>query len=190
MARYADAERLLSVALGGPGARRFPVMRSYAAINRAFFLDFRRGHIDRAAFDLDAAITDLEAREGDDVLVYRSWAHSYRGVMLGYLGRWTEALDVIDRWPELAVRQGFGRLMEQSLTWHRLAHLAGLRRWTELEAELRRAAPLAVRNPDTTYAYRYRAAMAGLAAHRGDTAGVAHAIETVRDAPAAPFPAR
>jgi DNA-binding SARP family transcriptional activator len=108
--------------------------------------------------------------------------------MLGYLGRWSEALDVAQRWPELAVRHGFGRLTEQVLTWHRLAHIAGLGRWTELDAELRRAAPIAVRNPDTTYALRYHAAMAALAAHRGDRAGVARAIEIARDAPHAAFP--
>jgi LuxR family transcriptional regulator, maltose regulon positive regulatory protein len=186
--RYADADRELAEALDRPGLRRFPVFGVYAAINRAYFLDFRRGHVDAAARDLDAAIAELDARGSEDVLVYQSWARSYRGVLLGYLGRWTEALDVVHGWSGLAVQQGFGRLTEHVSTWHRLAHLAGLGRWSELEAELRRAAPLAARYPETTYAYRYGCASAQLAAHRGDRDAAAREIQSAREAAHAPFP--
>lgn len=186
LGRYVDAERELAAALDRPGVR--PVFRAYAAVNRAYFLDFRRGHVDAAARDLDAAIAELAERAREDVLVYRSWAQSYRGVLLGYLGRWTEALDIVEGWSEVAVAQGFGRLTEQVSTWHRLAHLAGLGQWAELDAELRRAAPLAARHPDTTYAYRYRSAAAQLAAHRGDPIAAEREIRQARDAVHAPFP--
>lgn len=186
--RYDDAERELTTALERPGIRQFPVFRVYAAINRAYFLDFRRGHVDASAARLHAAIEELEARATEDVLVYRSWAASYYAVVLGYLGRWTDALDVVDAWPERAVQQGFGRLGGYLSTWHRLAHLPGLGRWKELDVELRRAEPLAARHPDTTYAYRYRSAAAQLAAHRGDPAATAREIASVRSTDQAPFP--
>jgi ATP/maltotriose-dependent transcriptional regulator MalT/DNA-binding SARP family transcriptional activator len=185
--RYDDAERGLAAALGRPGTRRHPAFAAYAAINRAYFLDHRRGHVDTAAHDLDTAIATLEAGE-DDVLAYRSWAYSYRGVLLGGLGRWSEALHVVHRFPEAAVQQGFGRLAEHVATYHGLIHLAGLQRWDELEAALQRARPLAALHPGTTYAVRYRTAAAQLAAHRGDRAEVARAIADVRATPLAAFP--
>ena len=185
--RYADAERGLAAALERPGTRRHPAFAAYAAINRAYFLDFRRGHVEAAARDLDAAIATLEAGE-DDVLAYRSWAYSYRGVLLGGLGRWSEARHVVHRFPEAAVAQGFGRLAEHVATHHGLIHLAGLQRWDDLEAALRRGRPLAARHPGTTYAVRHRTAAAQLAAHRGDRAEVARAVADVRATPLAPFP--
>jgi ATP/maltotriose-dependent transcriptional regulator MalT/DNA-binding SARP family transcriptional activator len=186
--RYTDAERALDTALDRPGARQHPIFGVYASANRAYFLDFRRGDIHTAAARLDAAIAELEARDAEDVLAYRSWVHSYRGVLLSYLGRWTEAMHVVRDWPELATRQGFGRLAQQVSTWHRLAHLAGLERWNELAEELRRAAPLAACNPDTTFAQRYYSAAAQLAAAQGDAAGADRAIEHARATCCPPFP--
>jgi len=182
--RYEEAEEELQAALALPEAARFPALPVYAEVNRAFFIDHYQGRSRRALAALDAAIAWLEAHRSEDELAYLPWAHGYRGVLLGHLGRWHDALRAAERW-ELAGRASGLASMAGTESWMRFEALVGLGRWEGLQAGLAHAAPLAQRLPGSLFAMRHHVGAAQLAAQRGDAAGVTARIAAVlgRDLP-------
>jgi DNA-binding SARP family transcriptional activator len=176
--QYDQAEEELDVALALPSANGFPALTVYAAVNRAFFIDHYQGRSVKALAALDGAIAWLEAHQAEDRFAYIGWAHGYRAVLLGHLGRWVETLRAADQWQEATHRSGQG-LIARTASWVRFGALAGLARWDELASELELAAPVAARLPGSLFAFRCHVGAAQLAAGRGDGRAVAHAIESV-----------
>jgi DNA-binding SARP family transcriptional activator len=174
--RYEEAEEELRAALELPAASQFPALAVYAATNRAFFIDHYQGRSHKALASLDQAVAWLEAHHGEDQLAYLGWAHGYRAVLLGHLGRWAETLRAAEQWREAMQRSGQG-LVARTASWARFGALAGLGRWEELEAELSAAAPAVARLPGSLFSFRWHVGAAQLAAERRDGARVAQEIE-------------
>jgi LuxR family maltose regulon positive regulatory protein len=178
--RYEEAEGELRAALALPAAGDFPALRVYADANRAFFISHYRGRSYEGLSAIDAAITWLEAHGSEDELAYLGWACAYRGVLLGHLGRWTEALLAADRWEAELRRSGQGTVAGTS-SWMRFQALAELGRWEELEARLAQSQPLAAATPGSLFAIRHHVGAAQLEAHRGDAAAIAGRMAAVRE---------
>lgn len=176
--RYEEAEKELNAALALPAAARFPALPVYADANRAFFIAHYQGRSRAALAALDRAIAWLETHQSEDQLAYLGWACAYRAVLLGHLGRWSEALVAADRWEEQLERSGQGSVSGTS-SWMRFQALSGLGRWEELETRLARAEPFALSAPGSLYATRHHVGAAQLEAHRGDAEGVERRVEAV-----------
>jgi ATP/maltotriose-dependent transcriptional regulator MalT/DNA-binding SARP family transcriptional activator len=176
--RYEEAEAELAAALELPAAGGFRALHVYADANRAFFISHYRGRSLEALAVLDAAIAWLEAHQSEDELAYLGWACAYRGVLLGHLGRWDEALRAADRWEAELERSG-QVAVAGTASWMRFQALCELGRWEELEARLVQAQPFAARVPGSLFAIRHHVGAAQLEAHGGDAAAVARRVEAV-----------
>ncbi len=174
--RYAEADEEL-----GRAAARSPLLSVYAAATRAYYLDHPQGRSAEGLAGLDQAIAYLARHEDEDVLSYLVYARVFRAGILNHLGRHEEALAEADLIQESAERRGMAGMAAHAVAWVRLEALAGLERWSELEAELARTGPDAVRFQGTLYGYRHAAPAATLAASRGDAAGVALHVCTSRE---------
>ena len=149
------------------------VIHVYAAAVRAHYLTWGRDGRPEALIALDEAIGTLEADVERDELAFLPWMRLLRGYLLNDLGRHEEALAEAGRSVEAAGRRGLARAPGRMVAWVRCVALAGLERWDQLQEEL--APPGLVPDPDeaTSYAYRYHASAALLAAARADPAAVA-----------------
>jgi DNA-binding SARP family transcriptional activator len=177
--RYAEAEVELEAAMALPAAVGSPAFRHYAAVFRAFYVDFPQGAGDAALRALDEAIEGLEAMV-DDPLVLLSYAHAYRGIVLHDLGQHEACLLEAGRVQAAADRRGLGRVAVPVVAWLRFGALAGLGRWDELAEELERTRLAFDRLEGAVRGYLYPLAEAQLAAHRGDARAVAERAALVR----------
>ncbi len=178
--RYDDVEAEVAAAEASLVAARFPILATYAAVTRAFFIDRPRGRIVAATAALDRAIEDLTARSDQDVLAYLPYAHTYRCVLLAEAGRYTETLAECVRLQEVADQRGLGKIAAGVVAWLRFAALAGLGRWDELSDELEASAISFTRFGAGGRSYLRHAALARLGAERGDRDQVRAEIEAAR----------
>ena len=180
-ARYEEADRMLGQVLQLSLPRVDPLGQGYLASARALFMDHPRGRSKQALATIEWVIELFERNERFDELAYILALRVYRAVLLNHLGRYDETLVELDRLYEAAFRRGLtedgAMRMPNKL---RAVALAGLERWDELEAVLASSEP-AEKMRGASYGYRVRAPAARLAAHRGDTEGVAHHSRVVMD---------
>jgi DNA-binding SARP family transcriptional activator len=177
--RLAEAEDELRAALAHPTADS-PVIRSYAEVVRAWYVEYPRGRVVEALGMVTEAIASLERQEAHDVLGFLAYAHLYRAILLNDLARPGEALLEVARFQEAADRRGMGRAAARLATWQRLVALAGLGRWEELESQLVTPSQVAPAGESSNFAYRYAVPAATLAAKRGDAVAVAREAAVAR----------
>ena len=178
--RFDDAEGELAAALGSP-AGVTPVVRAYAAMARAFYIEYPLGRGEDALAALDQAIVELERYRAEDELAFLPYARVYRGYLLNDLARPDEALSEAARTGEAFSHRGIARSVRRALDCIRLTALAALGRWDELEVGLAETAETFRPAESSSYGYRYRDPGARLAAHRGDSAAVQAHVAAARD---------
>jgi ATP/maltotriose-dependent transcriptional regulator MalT/DNA-binding SARP family transcriptional activator len=178
--RLAEAEEELRAALAHPAAADSPVIRAYAEVVKAWYVEYPRGRVEEALAVVTQAIATLERREADDVLGFLAYAHVYRAILLNDLARPGEALVEADRFQEAADRRGMSRVPTRMATWLRLVSLTGLERWGELEARLVSPSEVAPAGESSNFAYRYAVPAAAVAAQRGDATAVARQAAAAR----------
>jgi len=178
--RRAEAEAKLEAAMALPHGRSEQAL-TMAMVVRAFYLDYPQGRLERAVDMLDDAIRRLQTPGAGD-LAYDPLASGFRGEILSDLGRHDEVLRDMGRYEEHAARRGMSGMTSRIDTWLRLAALAGLERWHEVET-LFAAGPHPAPQPGQShYAYRYLPPAAAAAAHRGDRGAVARYAALARAA--------
>ena len=178
--RYDEADRVLGQVLQLPMPTIDPLGPGYLASARAFYMDHPRGHSKQALVTIDWVIALFERNERFDELVYLLALRVYRAMLLNHLGRYDETLVELDALIATALRRGITKGANRPLLKMRAVALAGLERWDELEALLAADEPVDHMR-GSSYGFRVRAPAARLAAHRGDTAAVAHHAAVVMD---------
>ncbi|MDH5235606.1 MAG: hypothetical protein OEW77_11660, partial [Gemmatimonadota bacterium] len=179
--RFREAEEELDAALALPAAAGSRVLPLYATIIRAFYIDFWRGYPFDALASLENAQRRLEVLEDEDELGFLPFAEMLRCYLLNELGRHEEALAAAMGLQEELDRRGLGRVIRRSRLWVDATALSALGRWEELRATLPPSpAPVGDEAP-SSYAYRYRAHRALLAAHDGDIDEVRRQIQMARE---------
>ena len=179
--RFDEAEEELAAALALPAARGSVVLPLYAAIIRAFYVDFWRGEPDVALERLQDAQAALRAHAIDDELGFLPFAEMLRCYLLNELGSHDEALEGARRLYEDLGRLGLSRVIGRSRVWVDATAFAGLGRWDELRRVLPAPTVPQEASAPTSYAYRYRAPWALLAAHDGFVDDVRAQITAARD---------
>jgi DNA-binding SARP family transcriptional activator len=177
--RFRDAEIELDTAVRASHADN--VIPVYAAAVRAHFISWAQHGRPEALEALEQAIGVLEREPERDLLAFLPWMHLLRAYLLNDLGHHEEALGAAARAVAAADRRGLSRTPGRTVAWLRSVALAGLERWDELEAELAPPDRLPASHEATSYAYRYHAAAALLAASRGDAVGATAHIRLGRE---------
>lgn len=179
--RFDEADEELAAALALPAAGGSTVLPLYAAIIHAFYIDFWRGDPRIALERLEAAQRALHARELDDELGFLPFAEMLRCYLLNELGRHDDALEAARRLHEELDLVGLARVIGRSRVWVDATAFAGLGRWDDLRAVLPApTVPQAAAAP-TSYAYRYRAPWALLAAEAGAVDDVRAQIDAAHE---------
>jgi DNA-binding SARP family transcriptional activator len=178
--RFDEARDELDAALDLPAARGSPVLPLYAAVVRAFYVDFWMASPEKALADLEGAQLELRRRAVEDTLRFLPFAEMLRLYLLNELGRFDRAQSALAAFEAELDRMGLLRTGARAQRWVEATFLAGLGRWDDLGA-LDTTPP---RAPDmrgtTSYSYRYRPPWALMAAHRGDAGEVGAQIAAAR----------
>ena len=182
---FARAAQQLDAALALPAAAGQPALGIYAAVVRAYYIDFHVAQPEEAVLALDGAIADLERHEEHDDLAFMPYARMFRVYLLNDLGRYDEAFPEIVRTADAAARRGMARTHRRVISWIRSVALAGSGRWDDLERELAPPERAPGQREPTSYSYRHRTLAAQLAAARGEPAAVRAHATAARDAMAA-----
>jgi tetratricopeptide (TPR) repeat protein len=165
--RSAEARRQLDLALAEGGAAGYPVA-AYVRIIEAFYLEYPRGHGERAVEMLERSARELLGDRSADPFGYGIYAVGYLPYVLNSLGRHEDALVASDRFLAALDDRGMAEQGLRASRWWRLTALAGLERWAELQ-DLISDVPAASLNARAGhYSYRYRGPAALLAAHLGE----------------------
>ena len=178
--RFPEAEHELGAAIAAPAASQWEAIRVYAAVTRAFYIDYQLGRGEEALLTLEDAIADLERHEEEDELGFVVYAMLFHVYLLADLGRYEDALTGADRTEQAARLRGIGRGTGRALGWARCMSLVGLDRWEDLEALLAPPGQASARTEPTSYGYRLRVPAARLAAHRGDAAQADAHVQAAR----------
>lgn len=166
-----DASVLLDQAMGHPTARVwFPV----AEVIRGAQIDLPAGRVERALKRVDWAIQHLERSDPFGRLTH---AYAVRGLILGELGEYEEAMELGSVALEAAKRGGLGNWVEPLVHVYRATGLALLGRLDAAEAELERAG-----EDESWRIAESHLAEALIAAGRGDSSQSAEAAERAVDA--------
>ena len=182
---FARAAQQLDAALALPASAGQPALGIYAAVVRAYYIDFHVAQPEEAVLALDGAIADLERHEEHDDLAFMPYARMFRVYLLNDLGRYDEAFSEIVRTADAAARRGMARTHRRVISWIRSVALAGSGRWDDLERELAPPERAPGQREPTSYSYRHRTLAAQLAAARGEPAAVRAHATAARDAMAA-----
>ncbi len=182
---FARAAEQLDAALALPAAAGQPALGIYAAVVRAYYIDFHVAQPEEAVLALDGAIADLERHEEHDDLAFMPYARMFRVYLLNDLGRYDEAFPEIVRVADAAARRGMARTHRRVISWIRSVALAGSGRWDDLERELAPPERAPGQREPTSYSYRHRTLAAQLAAARGEPAAVRAHATAARDEMAA-----
>ena len=179
--RFAEARDELAAALALPAGEGSEVHRGYAAVARAFYVDFWTGRPHDALRCLEAAIAELEARDPEDRLSFRLFARMLHSYLMLDLGRFEEALAFTE-----ALREDFRRLRRRA-RGPSLLHVDGLD-GAGRPGALGRAGRGCSRHPsrarpggDLATPIATSPPVALLAAAQGDAAEVAARIAAARD---------
>lgn len=178
--RFDEARDELEAALVLPAARGSAVLPLYAAVVRAFYVDFWVEKPREALADLEAAQAELVLQATDDTLHFLPFAEMLRLYLLNEMGRFDDARDALEMFTVELERLGLIRTMARAQRWVEGTFLAGLGRWEDLAALGAGPPSVADRQGVTSYTYRYRAPAALLAAHRGDVEGVERQVAAAR----------
>jgi ATP/maltotriose-dependent transcriptional regulator MalT/class 3 adenylate cyclase len=179
-ARYEEGRALVAEALAAPGAAQSRELAVFAGSVTAFFLDHPQGRSAAALDRFGDIVAEIRSARWPNAAAHGNYARAFRALILNDLNRFDEALDAADAL-ETGADRWSARRARRVVAWVRVAALAGLGRWADVERLLPGARATVEGIERSTYRYRYESVAARLAAAKGDDAGARRLIARTRD---------
>ena len=178
--RYEEGREIVAAALGGPGATRNRELEVFAVSVAALFLDHPQGRSLAALDQLSDVVAETRSARWPNAEAQGRYAAAFRPLILNDLNRFEEALTEADAL-EVVSPRWYARRARRVHAWTRVAALAGLGRWGEVERLLPRARATVEGIELSTYRYRFESVAARLAASMGDIEEAQRLIAKTRE---------